>query len=195
MSELLNFENAVYDAQPDHLSELGSPSLGRIAVPIEAAVNGMNKGDWISVGKRAQIVACLRGAAPSNIGNGYANYRVAPTIGSPGERALQTIGLSVSSKRPALCILGKSALSDGRILEAILLASTLNTPVIFLLINQKNTPTELISISTTSLQAVASNLQVPVHETSKDQDLQGLIQKCREESLKEQRPAVIVFTL
>ena len=146
MSSLLDFEASVYEAQPDHLKEMASPSLGRMAVPIENAVQAMKKGDWVSVGRRAQTVACLRGAAPTNIGNGYPNYRVAPSIGTPGERAIQAVGLAVASSRPVLCILGTSVLSDGRLLEAIQLASSMQAPVIFLLITHETLPTQIAKV-------------------------------------------------
>ena len=190
MSQLLEFGEAVYNAQPDHLSEMGSPSLGRMATPIESAVTAMNKGDWVSVGKRAQTVACLRGASPANIGNGYSNYRIAPSIGTPGERAIQSVGLAVASSRPVLCILGTSALADGQLLEAIQLAGSLEAPVLFLLITHANSPSEVATVLSAPHKAFAASLEIPVHQTT-NEDLHGLVKKSR----KKQRPAIIEFSL
>lgn len=162
MIDLHTFETQVYETQPDFLSDLGQPTLGKLTPAIEAAVNGMQKRDWISVGRRAQVIACLRGANPSNIGNGYSNYKVAPSIGAPAERALQSVGLSTASERPVLCILGNAALSDGRLFEALHLATLQNASVIFLILERDLQSAPLANVSSQGLRHAAQAMGITV---------------------------------
>lgn len=168
MSALLTFESQVFEAQPDFLSDLGQPSLGKLAPVIEAAVLGMEKRDWVSVGRRAQVVACLRGANPVNIGNGYNNYKVAPAIGNPADRAIQAVGLAIGSARPVLCLLGNAALADGRIFEAVQLAATSQAPVIYVIMERDLSEAPLASSTSVVLQTVATQLGVTVANATAD---------------------------
>ena len=122
--------------QLDYLADLGGVGLGKLAPFIESAVLAMQKRDWVSVGHRGQSVACLRGASLSNIDNGASNYKIAPSIGTPAARALQSIGLAKSSGRPVLCLMGNAALSDGQLFEALNLAVLQSTPVIFVVLER-----------------------------------------------------------
>jgi hypothetical protein len=179
MSDLQTFEAQVYEAQPDFLSGLGQPTLGKLAPAIESAVNGMQKRDWISVGRRAQVVACLRGANPSNIGNGYSNYKVAPSIGTPAERALQSVGLSTASERPVLCILGNAALSDGRLFEAFQLATLQSASVLFLMLERDLEQAPLANVSSHGLRHAAQAMGITVSSVDV-QELQSTITTARD---------------
>jgi len=137
---LLEIENQLTILNPDYFATSGGVGLGKLAPCIEEAVLAFSKRNWISVGPRSQHVACLRGASMETLGNGARNYKIAPTIGTVGERALQSVGLALSSKRPVLCIVGNTALADGRFLEALNLAVSINAPVLFLVL-ERNTST------------------------------------------------------
>lgn len=179
MSDLHTFEAQVYEAQTDFLSDLGQPRLGKLASAIESAVNAMQKRDWISVGRRAQVVACLRGANPSNIGNGYNNYKVAPSLGTPAERAIQSIGLSAASERPVLCILGNAALSDGRLFEALQLASLQNTSVIFLILERDLNQAPLANVSSQGIRHAAQAMGITVSSVE-TQEIQSTVTTARD---------------
>ena len=179
MSDLQTFEAQVYEAKPDFLRELGQPTLGQLASAIESAVNGMQKRDWISVGRRAQVVACLRGANPSNIGNGYSNYKIAPSIGTPAERAIQSVGLSIASERPVLCILGNAALSDGRLFEALQLATLQNASVIFLILERDLEQAPLVNVSSQGLRHAAQAMGVNVSSIEGD-EIQSTVTTARD---------------
>ena len=116
---LAEIEQELFTTNPDYLADLGGVGLGKLAPFMESAVLAMQKRDWVSVGHRGQSVACLRGASTTNIDNGSSNYKIAPSIGTPAARALQSIGLAKSSNRPVLCLMGNAALGDGQLFEAL----------------------------------------------------------------------------
>lgn len=113
-------------------------SLGGFAPILESCVLGMEKRDWILTGPRGRIAALLRGASKQHLldnPNGSKNYKIAPSSQSSSHRALQALGLALSSKRPVLCILGESTLGQGSFFEALNIIAQNTLPVIFVLIS------------------------------------------------------------
>lgn len=186
MSGLQTFESQVYEAQPTFLIHLGQPTLGKLAPAIEAAVHGMQKRDWISIGLRGQVVACLRGANPINIGNGSRSYNVAPTIGTPAERAIQSIGLAAASERPVLCVLGNAALSDGRLFEALQLATLQSASVVFLVLERDLQNAPLANVPIQSIIQAATSLGINVSSS----DI-GSLQECVTQARNCESPSLI----
>ena len=155
---LTEIEKELFDANPRYLSDFGGVGLGKLAPFVESAVLAMQKRDWVSVGLRGQSIACLRGASTSNIGNGSSNYKIAPSIGRPAARALQSIGLAVSSNRPVLCLMGNAALGDGQLFEALNLAVLQNTPVIFVVLERDTSSMPLAQSTAVSIDVLAKSI-------------------------------------
>ena len=149
---LAEIEQELFASNPDYLANLGSVGLGKLAPYIESAVLAMQKRDWICIGPRGQSVACLRGASTANIGNGSSNYKIAPSIGTPAARALQSIGLAKSSGRPVLCLVGNAALGNGQLFEALNLAARHKTPVIFVILERDTSKMPLAVLNTTYIK-------------------------------------------
>ena len=137
----------------------------------------MQKRDWISVGRRAQVVACLWGQS-SNIGNGYSNYKIAPSIGTPAERAIQSVGLSIASERPVLC-LGNAALSDGRLFEALQLATLQTASVIYLILERDLEQAPLVNVSSQGLRHAAQAMGINVSSIEGD-EIQSTVTTARD---------------
>ena len=136
---------------------------GKLAPFIESAVLAMQKRDWVSVGLRGQSVACLRGASTSSISNGSSNYKIAPSIGTPAARALQSIGLAVSSGRPVLCLLGNAALGDGQLFEALNLAILQDASVIFVVLERDTSTMPLAQSTAVSIDILAQAIGLQTH--------------------------------
>ena len=152
---LAEIEKTLFETNPSYLSGLGGVGLGKLAPFIESAVLAMQKRDWVSVGLRGQSVACLRGASTSSISNGSSNYKIAPSIGTPAARALQSVGLAVSSGRPVLCLLGNAALGDGHLFEALNLALLQNALVIFVVLERDTSTMPLAQSTAVSIDVLA----------------------------------------
>jgi|GEM_PF-4211081 len=155
---LVEIEEQALQLNPQYLAEFGGVRLGKLAPYIESAVGAISKRNWISVGQRSQLVSCLRGASIESLGNGSNSYKVAPTIGTPGDRALQSVGLAISSKRPVLCILGNTALSDGKFFEALNVAALKQSPVLFLVLERQTSSMPISSALSTSIDQIAGTL-------------------------------------
>ena len=155
---LVEIEEQAFQLNPQYLAEFGGVRLGKLAPYIESAVGAISKRNWISVGQRSQLVSCLRGASIESLGNGSNSYKVAPTIGTPGDRALQSVGLAISSKRPVLCILGNTALSDGKFFEALNVAALKQSPVLFLVLERQTSSMPISSALSTSIDQIAGTL-------------------------------------
>ena len=155
---LVEIEQELFASNPSYLANLGGTGLGKLAPFMESAVLAMQKRDWISVGLRGQVIACLRGASTSNIGNGSSNYKIAPSIGTPAARALQSIGLAKSSNRPVLCLMGNAAIGDGQLFEALNLASIQNAPVIFVVLERDTSRMPLAQSTAVSIDVIAESV-------------------------------------
>ena len=160
---LTDIEDQILQQNPQYLAEFGGVRLGKLSPYIEAAVGALSKRNWISVGHRSQLVSCLRGASIESLGNGSNSYKVAPTIGTPGSRALQSVGLAISSKRPVLCILGNTALSDGTFFEALNVAALRHSPVLFLVLERQTSAMPISSALSTSIDQVTKALGINTH--------------------------------
>ena len=178
---LTEIEKELFESNPNYLSDLGGIGLGKLAPFIESAVLGMQKRDWVSVGQRAQSIACLRGASTSNIGNGSTNYKIAPSIGRPAARALQSVGLAVSSNRPVLCLMGNAALGDGQLFEALNLAVLQNAPVIFVVLERDTSSMPLAQSTAVSIDVIASGIGLKSSTVSDTTTLGKTVSSAREE--------------
>ena len=177
---LIEIENELFASNPNYLANLGGIGLGKLAPFMEAAVLAMQKRDWISVGFRGQSVACLRGASTSNLGNGASNYKIAPSIGSPADRALQSVGLAKSSGRPVLCLLGNSALGDGRLFEALNLAVIQKVPIIFVILEKDISQMPLAQSTAVSIDTIAASLGLSTHSVDDTTALSKTVAASRE---------------
>ena len=141
---------------------------------------GLPKRDWISVGLRGQSVACLRGSSTSNIGNGSGNYKVAPSIGTPAARALQSIGLAVASGRPVLCLMGNAALGDGKLFEALNLAVLRDAPVIFAVLERDTSTMPLAQSAAVSIDVLAQSIGLQSSTVTSAVDLGDAVSSARD---------------
>jgi TPP-dependent pyruvate/acetoin dehydrogenase alpha subunit len=188
---LTEFENEIFASDPEYLANLGGVGLGKLAPFLESAVLSMQKRDWISVGVRGQSVACLRGASASNIGNGSSNYKIAPSIGTPAARALQSIGLAKASRRPVLCLLGNAALGDGQLFEALNLVALQKVPVIFVVLERDTSTMPLAQSCAVSIDVIAQTLGIAATVVTSHQALSEAVAAAREESI----PTLIRVTI
>lgn len=177
---LLEIENELFASNPNYLANLGGVGLGKLAPFMESAVLAMQKRDWVSVGFRGQSVACLRGASPSNLGNGSSNYKVAPSIGTPADRALQSVGLAKSSGRPVLCLLGNAALGDGKLFEALNLAILQNAAVIFVVLERDTSNMPLAQSTAKPIDGIAMSLGLATHSVDSTAGLSDVVSATRE---------------
>ena len=188
---LVEIEKEIFETNPDYLSDFGGVGLGKLAPFIESAVLAMQKRDWISVGLRGQSVACLRGASPANISNGSSNYKIAPSIGSPAARALQSIGLAVSSGRPVLCLIGNAALGDGQLFEALNLAVLQAASVIFVALERDTSAMPIAQSTTVSIDILAQTLGLQASMVNHPAGLGNAVTSAREAGV----PALIRVTI
>ena len=188
---LAEIEQKLFEINPDYLSGLGGVGLGKLAPFIESAILAMQKRDWVSVGIRGQSVACLRGASPANVGNGSSNYKIAPSIGSPAARALQSIGLAVSSGRPVLCLIGNAALGDGQLFEALNLAVLQNASVIFAVLERDTSAMPIAQSTTVSIDILAQTIGLQANTVNDPAALSKAVTSAREAGT----PALIRVTI
>ena len=188
---LAEIEQKLFETNPDYLSGLGGVGLGKLIPFIESTVLAMQKRDWISVGLRGQSIACLRGASPTNIGNGSSNYKIAPSIGSPAARALQSIGLAVSSGRPVLCLIGNAALGDGQLFEALNLAVLKNASVIFVALERDTSAMPIAQSTTVSIDLLAQTIGLQTNTVNDSAALGKAVTSAREAGV----PALIRVTI
>ncbi len=191
---LTEIEQALTAQKPSYLSDFGGVGLGKIAPYMEAAVLGMSKRDWITVGQRGQIVAALRGASVATLGNGSPSYKVALSVGNAGQRALQSIGLATASARPVLCLLSNSALSDGTFVEALNVASLKKAPVLFVVLERNTANMPISPAMSVSVTTLASALGVTSHTVSTPDELRAAVEQSRETALS-QGPSLIHVTV
>ena len=177
---LSEIEKELFKNNPDYLAELGGTGLGSLAPFLENAVLAMQKRDWISVGLRGQAVACLRGASLNNIGNGSSNYKIAPSIGSPGARALQSVGLAKSSGRPVLCLVGNAALGDGQLFEAFNVAVIQNVPVIFVILERDSSKMPLAQSTAVPIDVIAQTVGLQMNTVKDASALSNAVSSARE---------------
>lgn len=191
---LTEIEQELIANNPSYLSDFGGVGLGKIAPFMEAAVLGMSKRDWVSVGQRGQSVAALRGASVSTIANGSPSYKVAPSVGSAGQRALQSIGLAIASARPVLCLLSNSALSDGKFVEALNAASLKQAPVLFVVLERNTSNMPISPALTVGITVLASALGVESQTVSTQDELRTAVEAARESTLSN-GPSLIHITV
>ena len=187
----IDIEQKLFEINPEYLSDLGGVGLGKLAPFMESAVLAMQKRDWVSVGLRGQSIACLRGASTSSISNGSSNYKIAPSIGTPAARALQSIGLAVSSGRPVLCLIGNSALGDGQLFEALNLAVLQNVPVIFVVLERDTSKMPLAQSTAVSIDIVAQTIGLKASTVNDPTELGNAVTSARETGV----PALIRVTI
>ena len=188
---LAEIEKKLFETNPDYLSGLGGVELGKLAPFIESAVLAVQKRDWISVGLRGQSIACLRGASPDNLSNGSSNYKIVPSIGSPAARALQSIGLAVSSGRPVLCLIGNAALGDGQLFEALNLAVFKNASVIFVVLERDTSAMPIAQSTTISIDLLAQTVGLQTNTVNDPAALAKAVTSARKASV----PALIRVTI
>ena len=177
---LAEIEQKLFDNNPDYLADLGGTGLGKLAPFVESAVLAMQKRDWISVGLRGQSVAALRGASTANIGNGSSNYKIAPSIGTPAARALQSIGLAKSSDRPVLCLMGNAALGDGQLFEALNLAVLHSASVIFVVLERDTSKMPIAKSTAVSIDVIALTLGLKSNTVTDAESLGKAVSSSRE---------------
>lgn len=188
---LTDIEDQVLQHNPQYLAEFGGVRLGKLAPYIEAAVLSLSKRNWVSVGQRSQLVSCLRGASIESLGNGSNSYKVAPTIGTPGDRALQSVGLAISSKRPVLCVLGNTALSDGKVFEALNLAALTQSPVLFLILERQTSAMPISSALSTSIDQIATAFGIDTHLCTDEKSVGSHVATFNTDGNGEQGPVLI----
>jgi TPP-dependent pyruvate/acetoin dehydrogenase alpha subunit len=123
------------DAALQALAPLPYPlPVGRLAPLVAGAFGGMGRGDWAVVGPRERVGAALRGCPVERLvdpADGARPYKLAPSTGAPGNRALHAVGLAMVSGEPVLCILGLASAASGAFHEALNAASLTASPVVF----------------------------------------------------------------
>lgn len=109
--------------------------MGALAPIVAGAMAATPKGDWVVAGPRERAGLVLRGATPERLAQGYGlrPYKLAPSKGGPGARALHAVGLALSSGRPVLCFLANASAASGAFHEALNAAALTGAPVIFVL--------------------------------------------------------------
>lgn len=113
--------------------------LGPLAPVVEGAFLGFGKRGWVVTGPRERVGAVLRGAPVERLvdaASGARPYRLAPTSGAPGARALHAVGLALGSGEPALCLLGLASAASGGFHEAMNAAAITRAPVVFVVVVQ-----------------------------------------------------------
>ncbi|MCB9781066.1 MAG: hypothetical protein H6742_21025 [Alphaproteobacteria bacterium] len=139
MSELSTLARA--EAELAALGPLPFPlPLGPLAPAVAGMVTGMQTGDWLVLGPRERIGAVLRGCPVERLvdpARGARPYKLAPTTGRPGARALHAVGLALGSGRPVLCALGSASIASGALHEALNSAVLTGAPVLFVLLVQQ----------------------------------------------------------
>lgn len=109
--------------------------IGGLAPVVAGAMAGVAKGDWVVAGPRERVGVVLRGASADRLAEGYGlrPYKLAPSKGGPGARALHAVGLALSSQRPVLCFLANASAAGGAFHEALNTAALTGAPVLFVL--------------------------------------------------------------
>ena len=133
MSTLLQAEQALAALEPKPFVV----PLGRLAPVVEGAVTAMNRSDWLVTGFRERVGATLRGCPPERLIDlraGARPYKLAPTSGAPGARALHAVGLAIASNEATLCLLGAASAASGHFYEALNAAALTGAPVIFVVV-------------------------------------------------------------
>jgi TPP-dependent pyruvate/acetoin dehydrogenase alpha subunit len=113
--------------------------LGPLAPIVAGAFTGASKADWVVCGPRERVGAALRGCAVERLVDpaaGARPYKLAPTSGTPGARALHAVGLATSTDARVLCILGDASTATGAFHEALNSACLLGAKVTFLVVCQ-----------------------------------------------------------
>lgn len=114
--------------------------LGRLAPWVEAAFQGFGKRGWVLTSPRTRVGAVLRGCPVERLVDAAAGarpYRLAPSSGAPGSRALHAVGLALQTGEPVLCLLGLASAASGAFYEALNAASLTRAPVVFVLLRQR----------------------------------------------------------
>lgn len=186
---LLEIEAQYFDLHPQKSKNVAGQSLGSAARVLEDATLAMNKRDWIVAGPRGQVVAALRGCNISNIDNGAKSYKVAPSSNSASNRALQAVGLALSSQRAVLCFLGAPALGQGGLFEALNIAGLQQLPIVFVIVSP-NLSKMPLSHQVHSIVDVANSFQCEAMNIEKS-EVTAKIQAFQ----KDPKPTVLNITL
>ena len=168
MSSLLELEKEFFE-----FSGQNYISLGGFAPILESCVLGMEKRDWILTGPRGRISSLLRGASFQHLldnPNGSKNYKTAPSSQSNADRALHAVGLTISSKRPVLCVLGVSALGQGSFFEALNIVAQQSLPVLFVLITMDLSQAPLAKQISCSPLSLAKNFGIETKSIAANPD-------------------------
>ena len=113
--------------------------LGPLAPVVAGAFTGASKADWVVCGPRERVGAVLRGCAVERLVDpaaGARPYKLAPSSGTPGARALHAVGLAAATNARVLCILGDASTAAGAFHEALNSACLLGARVTFLVVCQ-----------------------------------------------------------
>ena len=114
--------------------------LGDHAPAVAGAFLGMSRGDWAVVGPRERVGAALRGCPMERLvdpGEGARPYKIAPTAGPVGARALHAVGLALASGGPTLCVLGAASSANGSFYEGLNAAALTGANVLFVVLDRR----------------------------------------------------------
>lgn len=162
--------------------------LGPLAPVVSGAFTGASKADWVVCGPRERVGVVLRGCAVERLvdpSTGARPYKLAPSSGSPGARALHAVGLAVSTQARVLCILGDASTASGAFHEALNTACLLGASVTFLVVCQPlgegapvgtqlaSTPTRLAAAFDIPVTAVAADEAAVAAAVAAARDTEG----------------------
>ena len=148
--------------------------LGPLAPVVAGAFTGASKADWVVCGPRERVGAVLRGCAVERLVDpaaGARPYKLAPSSGTPGARALHAVGLAAATNARVLCILGDASTAAGAFHEALNSACLLGARVTFLVVCQplgEGAPVGT-QLATTPAR-LASAFDIPVTEVAAETD-------------------------
>jgi len=148
--------------------------LGPMAPVVAGAFTGASKADWVVCGPRERVGAALRGCAVERLVDpavGARPYKLAPSSGAPGARALHAVGLATATDARVLCILGDASTAVGAFHEALNSACLLGARVTFLVVCQplgEGAPVGT-QLATTPARLAAA-FDIPVTEVAADAD-------------------------
>jgi TPP-dependent pyruvate/acetoin dehydrogenase alpha subunit len=148
--------------------------LGPLAPLVAGAFSGASRADWVVCGPRERVGAVLRGCGLDRLVDAAAGarpYKLAPTSGAPGARALHAVGLAMATETRVLCILGDASTAAGAFHEALNAAVLVGASVTFLVVHQPLTDDAPVGTQlATSPAKLAAAFGIPVTEIAAAED-------------------------
>ncbi len=182
------------------LAELGPKPfplpLGPVAPVVAGAFAGASNGDWVVCGPRERVGAVLRGCGLDRLvdpASGARPYKLAPSSGAPGSRALHAVGIAMARNERVLCILGDASTASGAFHEALNTARLTGARVTFLVVHQPLTADAPVGAQLGTTPAkLAAAFDLPVSEVPGTEDaVAAAVAAAREID----GPAVVVATV